>query len=837
MRRIGILTTLLGLIAGPAFAAPPDVWEIFHQESIARYASPGEAAQSWEDVLWRAYDASGEPEAAARAFARSLDLEVDAARQYADLIANSSVGEACRLNAGRFYWSNEDDGFYGATLDDGSYEHDLDDAAAAAYAAYAAGVAATAVTDAQLEVDDLGDGAGVHPACQALVDDRPLERARTTLLAEPTGELLSVIIERELDVSTSAQSMALVLEHPNALGVLRRLFQSNEDIALQLALMSLDPTSEETVQTLTTGLSRGAPTTGPAVGWAEAILEAARARAAGTAQRRFYDRALLMRSLDLGLADYAVAIYREVSPEDRSFLITDPTGTPQDSAAVVMAAALWLAGDRSEALTVLDAANALQQASGERPGRTLAAMNEALRPTLQPADLFQPFVLGAEDATDENDHFGDSSAGWIFASWNPLVAQVLAGRLEEAGYHRIADTLRRPRAPYGPSTNDQAQAFAATAARLGPETTLLHAAWVGRLRDALEGAAGADGPQRFSTPALPAIWTEGRLPPGLAPWLPPTGQDAYDAEGEPAPFTLPEYISPYGLIRAERIGEERVALFESSEYDLPGEIPAYGLWLVRTRNNVWQPPVYLGLQTLFPYVPARSSALPLLDGDRLQMEVQVRELDPETITFPPVGLGYLRQEDGIVLSAALADLERDTDSDGITDIAERRLGLDPDTADSDGDGWSDDRDPLPGVPYNPAANPRRTALAQAILEAIVGHDAGAIMIAPTAQGDPLSMLSGPPQQGRWLTVFLAGDATDYAALVTPFRLIVRTQEDFEAANAGGPPFFPPVVTVYSSLDDRTHLVIWSASWVGGAFVVRCADEGGCESEEISSWIT
>lgn len=177
-------------------------------------------------------------------------------------------------------------------------------------------------------------------------------------------------------------------------------------------------------------------------------------------------------------------------------------------------------------------------------------------------------------------------------------------------------------------------------------------------------------------------------------------------------------------------------------------------------------------------------------------------------------------------------------ADRLTDIAEVRLGLDPSMADTDGDGMADGLDPLPGVALDPRANPGRTALARAILEQMVGHDAGAILVVPEPGHDPLAILAGPPQQGRWLTVFMVGDPQDYAALVTPFRLIVRTQQAYDVAKAGGPPFFPPSVMVYSSLDDRIHLVIWSAGWVGGTLVIRCPDLGAqCQVEEISNWIT
>jgi hypothetical protein len=45
------------------------------------------------------------------------------------------------------------------------------------------------------------------------------------------------------------------------------------------------------------------------------------------------------------------------------------------------------------------------------------------------------------------------------------------------------------------------------------------------------------------------------------------------------------------------------------------------------------------------------------------------------------------------------DLQRDSDGDGLTDVAEQRLGTDPHNKDTDGDGDPDDIDPWPNAPF------------------------------------------------------------------------------------------------------------------------------------------
>ena len=159
------------------------------------------------------------------------------------------------------------------------------------------------------------------------------------------------------------------------------------------------------------------------------------------------------------------------------------------------------------------------------------------------------------------------------------------------------------------------------------------------------------------------------------------------------------------IMRFERRGGEYAAVYQSSQYDLPGEVPTYGLWFAHTVRSVWQRPVYLGLQSYFPYVPTAGSSVPLLDGDTLRMEVQVREIDQRSISFPPIGLSLSRSEDGVVLEFSLERLRRDSDADGFPDLEERRLGLVVDNPDSDGDGLNDSTDPLPLTRYDPSAPP------------------------------------------------------------------------------------------------------------------------------------
>ena len=61
------------------------------------------------------------------------------------------------------------------------------------------------------------------------------------------------------------------------------------------------------------------------------------------------------------------------------------------------------------------------------------------------------------------------------------------------------------------------------------------------------------------------------------------------------------------------------------------------------------------MQVFAPYVILPDSKLPLLDGDVLQPEVAVRELDREQIMFPPINLPIKRRLDDVYLRILLAE--------------------------------------------------------------------------------------------------------------------------------------------------------------------------------------
>ena len=303
-------------------------------------------------------------------------------------------------------------------------------------------------------------------------------------------------------------------------------------------------------------------------------------------------------------------------------------------------------------------------------------------------------------------------------------------------------------------------------------------------------------------------------------------------------FSFPKDFAP---VRAEREGDEAVAIGVSQDYDPVGEISRGSYWVIRSHDGgrTWGKPVYTGLRIPSPYVVRRLSNAPLLAGDHLQVEVKVEELDTSSITFPPVGLRATRVQEGLLLQIPFADLERDSDADGLTDLAEERLVTDPRSPDTDGDGLLDGNDSLPQVPWTAVMDDDSTALA-AVLERISGMKSMAIIHEVPAPSDKPEDLLAHAQRATLTgerTTFLVADRHDFRSLLATSRAVVLTADELALAEKKFGPIYACRLPLFVLDHERRRgFVVWTASWVGGALKLRCAGEGW-EIETVSSWIT
>src|SRR5882724_2253498 len=129
----------------------------------------------------------------------------------------------------------------------------------------------------------------------------------------------------------------------------------------------------------------------------------------------------------------------------------------------------------------------------------------------------------------------------------------------------------------------------------------------------------------LETPRL-VTFHEAALPSNVQA-VPMTDEKA-EAQGEKLrkQFSLPDGFEP---VRVERDGAEAVAVGVSQDYDPVGEISRGAYWVLRSHDGgkSWGRPLYTGLRIEAPYVVRPASNLPLLAGDRLRVDVIVRELD------------------------------------------------------------------------------------------------------------------------------------------------------------------------------------------------------------------
>jgi len=405
----------------------------------------------------------------------------------------------------------------------------------------------------------------------------------------------------------------------------------------------------------------------------------------------------------------------------------------------------------------------------------------------------------------------------------------------EERFHRICDGARRSIA-YGLRPGAQTRRSDAETARaiLGemPLPGLAEAraeseAEIARVLAALPAPEEEAAGERTSITPTPPAFAELALPEQLrgarpSPVAAPRGTG-----------TLPPGFEP---VRFERDGQRAVAISVSQTYDPTGEVSQGGYWvhLSNDGGRSWERPLYTGLAQNFPYVVAETSRLPLLNGDRLDLEVEVAEIDTASIFYPPVATRTRRRAADLYLKIPISELTRDADGDGITDLAERSLLLDR----ARGDG---------GTPFIVGSDARATCTAPGperlahigLIERLFSRGSGAI-VEPVDRptGDALSI-------GDWRAaaasaerpIFIQGNPADYLCLRPNRLMIVYSEADIEALKRFRPDFHavtvPPVI--YNRARDRGY-VAYSFGWAGGTYRLRLVG-GRWVFEEISSWIT
>ena len=338
--------------------------------------------------------------------------------------------------------------------------------------------------------------------------------------------------------------------------------------------------------------------------------------------------------------------------------------------------------------------------------------------------------------------------------------------------------------------------------------------------------------------------TELELPPALRR---PDDKRSDDNRGKPPePPLLPPQakaaLSEYQIVRYSESGDLTAAISLSEQVNPSGEVSGGGYWLHMSPDHgvTWREPLYLGLQQYAPYEVVKQSLLPLVRGRVLQIEVEVEEIDPASITFPPVALQTKRSARNLYIELSLDDIERDSDGDGLTDLLENQLLTNSHDPDTDHDGLRDDVDPFPQVSVKAPPVADVDVLRMALHE-VFGYDAAAIgtggPVDENESRDPLALLQSmrqAPQQPRVL--FVAGNPAMWQGLTVPGRVVIMTPEQVRERNRMSGPFYPVTFNIWFNHARTKASIIWSAGWTGGT--LRFEKEGGLwKPPTTNGWIS
>ena len=303
------------------------------------------------------------------------------------------------------------------------------------------------------------------------------------------------------------------------------------------------------------------------------------------------------------------------------------------------------------------------------------------------------------------------------------------------------------------------------------------------------------------------------------------------------PDTAQPRIRGFWPVRWERQGKRTVVLAASQRLDPTGEVSQGGFWLlISTKAGPWKE-VYLGFSDHRPFTPRTLSRVPLIDAkDVVRVEVDEAPLDDRSITFPPIAMRAETKRSGVVLQSTLGELTQDSDADGLSDLVEARLLMNPKSSDTDGDGLLDAVDPTPRLDDRLPPTVKAEALNAFFESSAERRKPAAIVLSPGKQG--LDAAIGPFRQVdlddvRWLV----GTPDVLGGLQPLTRVVTVSQAELEAVQMMFGLSFPMYLTVHASKDGKHALIVWSESWRGGAARLDKDEKGVWKVEVILSWVT
>lgn len=214
-------------------------------------------------------------------------------------------------------------------------------------------------------------------------------------------------------------------------------------------------------------------------------------------------------------------------------------------------------------------------------------------------------------------------------------------------------------------------------------------------------------------------------------------------------------IPKMSVIKQEKSVNNWAIIYTDSKYDdfIYG---GWGYWLALSYDNgkTWKK-YYTGLTENCYYFLKRNSKIPLWkDSSILQIEATIVRQISEVIH--PMPAEFETIQDSIAVQLKISQITQDLDNDGLTDIVEKKMMLDPNDPDSDGDGIIDSED------KNPRFKSVKTEKAL-IYETLIEN------FRPNKDGEMELDLANPPVYEKSKTDSLYGDFESVYLFVTDDR--------------------------------------------------------------------
>lgn len=562
----------------------------------------------------------------------------------------------------------------------------------------------------------------------------------------------------------------------------------------------------------------------------------------------------LAEELRQGRFEQAAALLKTTGDHGRSLLPLLDAGTRR-----AVAAALFLNGDREQAnvwrrRAVSEAPVELpwngMSTGGPKPDQTVARYELQLLDHLLGSARSEDFDFLVQrhrlDNTSETDLYWDSL--WPRLYDKLVIRDDYPGLVEEAGLNALApEQIGKTEAEAIKLCYRCAPDLIAAIHELAKEPIALQTA-------PNQSAAQLPAPIRTRMDAEIAtprpFWTEHPLPLSLRRPHPKIARHTADLVGlgpvrSPPRGTTPSWTKqlPAGeLVRYEEDGQRIVAITASQSLDPTGELSAGGYWISISEDGGqhFKAPLYTGLRMFEPYVVVPKSKLSLIHGDHLQIEVEVRQIDDAEVMLPPIALPMKARRDDLYLDITLADLTRDTDGDGLTDLAEWAMLTNPRDRDTDHDGLPDGVDPLPQVPVH-AVQDRHAAPLVAILQRLFNKSLGAIVTtSATADRPEQPYALGSGESDRYNSsraIFVQAAPAYFSGVSLSGRMIVLDVDQMKRLSAARGLFFCMTIPHFEvSHDGNEALVVWSSGWAGGTFFLTKRN-GIWHVESLGGWIT